>query len=150
EGGGRPAGGPAPRPRRPAAGGVPEMARALRGGAAGGEAGSGGPDPVVPVRGLARAYGTGAARVQALRGIDLDVQRGEFVAVMGPSGSGKSTLLHLIGGLDAPSAGTVRVGGEDLATLDDHRLTLLRRRRLGFVFQAFNLIDTLTAAENVA
>jgi putative ABC transport system ATP-binding protein len=111
---------------------------------------SGDLDPIVQVRGLARAYGNGEARVEALRGIDLDVHHGEFVAVMGPSGSGKSTLLHLIGGLDAPSAGTVRVGGEDLASLDDNRLTLLRRRRLGFVFQAFNLIDTLTAVENVA
>jgi putative ABC transport system ATP-binding protein len=69
---------------------------------------------------------------------------------MGPSGSGKSTLLHLVGGLDAPTGGTVRVGGEDLGALDDDRLTLLRRRRIGFIFQAFNLLDMLTAGENVA
>jgi putative ABC transport system ATP-binding protein len=106
--------------------------------------------PVVQVRGLTRVYGAGEAKVEALRGIDLDIAHGEFVAVMGPSGSGKSTLLHLIGGLDTPTAGSVKVGGEELAALDDNRLTLLRRRRLGFVFQAFNLIDVLTAVENVA
>jgi putative ABC transport system ATP-binding protein len=106
--------------------------------------------PAVEVRGLAKSFGEGSARVEALRGIDLRVWVGEFVAVMGPSGSGKSTLLHLVGGLDAPTAGTVLVGGEDLSRLDDDRLTLLRRRRIGFVFQAFNLIDVLTAEENVA
>jgi putative ABC transport system ATP-binding protein len=98
---------------------------------------------------LTKVFGTGEARVEALRGIDLRIEEGQFVAVMGPSGSGKSTLLHLIGGLDAPTAGTVRVGGEDLGTLNDDRLTLLRRRRIGFIFQAFNLIDVLTAEENV-
>jgi putative ABC transport system ATP-binding protein len=104
----------------------------------------------VEVRGLKKVFGSGSARVEALRGIDLRVARGEFVAVMGPSGSGKSTLLHLIGGLDAPTDGSVRVGGEDLAALNDDRLTLLRRRRIGFVFQAFNLLDVLSALENVA
>ncbi len=106
--------------------------------------------PAVEVLNLAKSYGSGSARVEALRGLTLRVGRGEFVAVMGPSGSGKSTLLHLVGGLDTPTAGTVRLGGEDLATLDDDRLTLLRRRRVGFVFQAFNLVDVLTAEENVA
>jgi putative ABC transport system ATP-binding protein len=106
--------------------------------------------PAVEVAGLIKVYGQGEARVEALRGIDLQVERGEFVAVMGPSGSGKSTLLHLIGGLDAPTQGHVRVGGDDLGTLDDDRLTLLRRRRIGFIFQAFNLLDVLTAEENVA
>jgi putative ABC transport system ATP-binding protein len=105
---------------------------------------------VVEVHGLTKVFGAGAARVEALRGIDLRVGRGEFVAVMGPSGSGKSTLLHLVGGLDVPTAGRVRVGGEDLGALDDDRLTLLRRRRVGFIFQAFNLVDVLTAEENVA
>jgi putative ABC transport system ATP-binding protein len=104
----------------------------------------------VEVRGLTKVFGAGEARVEALRGIDLRVPAGEFVAVMGPSGSGKSTLLHLIGGLDWPTAGSVRVGGDDLRSLDDDRLTLLRRRRIGFIFQAFNLLDVLSAAENVA
>jgi putative ABC transport system ATP-binding protein len=85
----------------------------------------------VDVRGLVKYFGTAEARVEALRGIDLQVAPGEFVAVMGPSGSGKSTLLHLIGGLDVPTAGTVRVGGHDLGSLNDDRLTLLRRRRIG-------------------
>jgi putative ABC transport system ATP-binding protein len=106
--------------------------------------------PAVEVRGLTRVFGSGDARVEALRGIDLTVRRGEFVAVMGPSGSGKSTLLHLVGGLDTPTAGSVRVGGDELNALDDDRLTVLRRRRVGFIFQAFNLLDVLTAEENVA
>lgn len=104
----------------------------------------------VEIQGLTKVYGQGEARVEALRGVDLRVARGEFVAVMGPSGSGKSTLLHLIGGLDGPSTGQVCVGGDDLGALDDNRLTLLRRRRIGFIFQAFNLLDVLTAEENVA
>jgi putative ABC transport system ATP-binding protein len=106
--------------------------------------------PAVAVHGLTKVFGSGETRVEALRGIDLRVSPGEFVAVMGPSGSGKSTLLHLIGGLDAPSSGSVQVGGEDLGSLNDDRLTLLRRRRIGFIFQAFNLLDVLTAEENVA
>ncbi len=106
--------------------------------------------PAVEVRELTRTFGTGDARVEALRGIDLSIDPGEFVAVMGPSGSGKSTLLHLIGGLDAPTGGAIRVGGEDLGTMDDDRLTVLRRQRIGFIFQAFNLLDVLTAEENVA
>src|SRR5262245_54948324 len=105
--------------------------------------------PAVEVRGLKRVF-EGGTRVEALRGVDLAVRRGEFVAVMGPSGSGKSTLLHLIAGLDEPTAGTVLVGGHDLATLSDDQRTLLRRKALGFVFQAFNLLDVLTAEENVA
>jgi putative ABC transport system ATP-binding protein len=105
---------------------------------------------VVEVQDLHKVFGTGENRVEALRGVSLRLAPGEFVAVMGPSGSGKSTLLHLIGGLDTPSQGTVRVGGEDLSTLDDDRLTLLRRRRIGFIFQAFNLLDALTTEENAA
>jgi putative ABC transport system ATP-binding protein len=102
------------------------------------------------VRGLAKVFGLGATSVEALRGVDLDVAQGEFVAVMGPSGSGKSTLLHLIGGLESPTRGTVHVGGENLSEMDDEQLTLLRRRRIGFVFQTFNLLDVLSAEENVA
>jgi putative ABC transport system ATP-binding protein len=106
--------------------------------------------PAVEVRDVRRAFGSGDGRVEALRGVDLDVAPGEFVAVMGPSGSGKSTLLHLIGALDQPTTGTVRVAGQDLGALDDDRLTILRRDRIGFVFQTFNLLPVLTAEENVA
>jgi putative ABC transport system ATP-binding protein len=127
------------------------MARSLRGSLEEGEQAVMSPTSLaVEVRGLTKMFGAGEARVEALRGIDLEVKHGEFVAVMGPSGSGKSTLLHLIGGLDSPSGGSIHVGGEELAQLDDDRLTLLRRRRIGFVFQAFNLLDVLTAEENVA
>ena len=104
----------------------------------------------VEARGLTRTFGEEATRVEALRGIDLSVSRGEFVAIMGPSGSGKSTLLHLLGGLDEPTSGSVRVDGQDLGTMTDDEITQLRRRHIGFVFQAFNLLDVLTAAENVA
>lgn len=104
----------------------------------------------VETRGLRRRFGAGDTQVEALRGVDLQLHEGEFLAVMGASGSGKSTLLHLIGGLDRPSEGTVIVGGADLASLDDDALTLLRRRRIGFVFQFFNLLPILTAEENVA
>jgi putative ABC transport system ATP-binding protein len=104
----------------------------------------------VEVRDVIKVFGSGETRVQALAGVNLRVAHGEFVAVMGPSGSGKSTLLHLIGALDLATSGHIRVGADDLGALDDNRLTLLRRRRIGFVFQAFNLIDVLTAAENVA
>jgi putative ABC transport system ATP-binding protein len=106
--------------------------------------------PAVEVCGLTKVFGAGDTRVEALRGIDLYIGAGEFVAVMGPSGSGKSTLLHLMAGLDAPTSGTVRLGGELLDQRDDDRLTLLRRQRIGFIFQAFNLLDVLSAQENVA
>ncbi|MFO0931813.1 MAG: ABC transporter ATP-binding protein [Planctomycetota bacterium] len=96
------------------------------------------------------AFGAGAARVEALRGIDLEVRRGEFVAVTGPSGSGKSTMLHLMAGLARPTAGVVEVDGTDLVALDDDALTRVRRRRIGIVFQAYNLLPVLTALENVA
>jgi putative ABC transport system ATP-binding protein len=99
--------------------------------------------------GLTRVYGEGDAAVHALRGVDLAVPRGEFTAIMGPSGSGKSTLLHLLGGLDTPSAGQVWIGETPLAGLSDKELTLLRRRKMGFIFQFFNLLPTLSAEENV-
>jgi putative ABC transport system ATP-binding protein len=107
-------------------------------------------EPVVEVQGLKRIFGSSETCVEALRGINLTIPRGEFVAVMGPSGSGKSTLLHLLGGLDVPTGGSIRIGGEQLGDMDDDRLTLLRRRRIGFIFQAFNLLDVLSAEENVA
>ncbi|MFJ1614021.1 ABC transporter ATP-binding protein [Streptomyces sp. NPDC088251] len=100
----------------------------------------------VRLRSVRRAYG----EVDALGGIDLTVRAGTFTAVMGPSGSGKSTLLHCAAGLDRPTSGTVEVGGVELTGLSERRLTLLRRDRIGFVFQAFNLVPSLTAAQNVA
>ncbi|MGC3863528.1 ABC transporter ATP-binding protein [Micromonospora chersina] len=103
----------------------------------------------VTARELRREYGAGLSRVVALDGVDLDLAAARFTAVMGPSGSGKSTLLHCLAGLDRPSAGTVRIGDADLARLDDRRLTRLRRDRIGFVFQKFNLLPTLTAEENI-
>jgi putative ABC transport system ATP-binding protein len=105
---------------------------------------------VVAARGLTKVFGSGALRVEALRGVDLTVMPGEFVAVMGASGSGKSTLLHLLTGLDLPTGGTVRVAGSDLGSLDDDELALLRRRQVGVIFQDFNLLDVLSAEENVA
>jgi putative ABC transport system ATP-binding protein len=99
---------------------------------------------------LARQYPMGEVTVQALRGVDFVVEKGEFVAIMGPSGSGKSTLLHLVGGLDVPSEGEILLNGQPLAMLDDDQLTIVRRRQIGFIFQFFNLLPMLTAAENVA
>ncbi len=114
---------------------------------------SGGDDragPVLRARNLRKRYGAGESAVDALRGVSLDLAAGEFVAVVGPSGCGKSTLLQLCGGMDRPTAGTVAVDGVDLAGLDDEALTVLRRDRVGFVFQFFNLLPTLTLAENIA
>ncbi len=104
----------------------------------------------VRVEALTKQYGTGPTAVSALDGVSLAVRDGEFVAVMGPSGCGKSTLLHLMGGLDRPTSGRVIVGGESLDGLDDDGLTALRRRRIGFVFQFFNLLPVLSALENAA
>ena len=106
------------------------------------------PSPQLSLRGLTKTYHQGRVEVPALRGLDLDVQAGSFLAISGPSGSGKTTLLNLIGGLDRPSGGTVRLEGTDLGTLDRKRLSRLRRDRIGFVFQAYNLIPVLTAYEN--
>ncbi len=99
--------------------------------------------------GLKRTFGTGDAAVHALRGVDVTFPRGQFAAVMGPSGSGKSTLMHLLAGLDAPTAGTVSIDGREITSMGDAELTRLRRDRIGFVFQFFNLLPMLTAAQNV-
>jgi len=96
-----------------------------------------------------KIYGSGLTEVRALDGVTVAFERGRFTAIMGPSGSGKSTLLHCIAGLDTLTSGRALIGDEDLSTLDDRRLTLLRRDRVGFVFQAFNLVPTLTAEENI-
>jgi putative ABC transport system ATP-binding protein len=98
---------------------------------------------------LARVYGEGENAVHALRGVSLSVPAGQYTAVMGPSGSGKSTLMHLLAGLDRPTSGSVLIGDTDITQLSDKALTLLRRDHVGFVFQAFNLLPTLTAEENV-
>lgn len=99
---------------------------------------------------LTKQYQMGEIRVDALCGVDLSIQKGEFVAVMGPSGSGKSTLLHLMGGLDTPTSGEVILAGQALSKLSDDELTRLRRRKMGFIFQFYNLLPTLTATENIA
>ncbi|MGP4027897.1 ABC transporter ATP-binding protein [Actinomadura sp. 3N407] len=99
--------------------------------------------------GVCKTYGTGDARVTALDGVTARIPRGRFTAVMGPSGSGKSTLMHVMAGLDSADAGRVHIGDADITGLDDRALTRLRRDRVGFVFQAFNLVPTLTALENV-
>lgn len=98
---------------------------------------------------LSKVYGTGNAQVIALNDVSFDVVRGEFVAIMGPSGSGKSTLMHLLAALDSPTSGTIFFGETDISTLADTPLTLLRRDQIGFIFQAFNLVPTLTAEENI-
>ena len=102
------------------------------------------------VREVVKSYHLGKRTVQALRGVSLKVRQGERIAIMGPSGSGKSTLLHLLGGLDTPTQGEVLLEGMPVTAMSDTELTLFRRRRLGFVFQFFNLLPTLTAEENVA
>ncbi len=106
--------------------------------------------PILQTDKLTKRFGSGPTAVTALDGVSLSIESGEFVAIMGPSGCGKSTLLHLLGGLDRPSSGRVLLENVDLSTLDDTALSLLRRRKIGFVFQFFNLIPVLTAEENVA
>jgi putative ABC transport system ATP-binding protein len=105
--------------------------------------------PIVATTELSRVYGEGETAVHALRGVTVGFPKGQFAAIMGPSGSGKSTLMHLLAGLDRPTSGSVVVDGSELANLDDRGLTRLRRDRLGFVFQAFNLVPVLTAEENI-
>ncbi len=105
---------------------------------------------VVRTEGLTRIYGDASHRVYALNDVTFSVEEGEFVAIMGPSGSGKSTLLYLLGGLERPTGGKIWLQGDDLSTLDDNALSRIRRTEIGFVFQFFNLIPVLTAAENAA
>ena len=105
---------------------------------------------VLETRSAVKAFGEGEARVEALRGVDLAVQKGEMLAIMGRSGSGKSTLMTLLGGVDVPTSGQVLLEGRDLASMTDDQRTLERRRRIGFIFQQFNLLPILTAEENVS
>jgi len=103
---------------------------------------------ILQAKDLTKIYGSGETAVHALRGVDLSVEKGEFVAVVGTSGSGKSTLLHMLGGLDRPTSGTVTVDGKDIFSLKDEALTIFRRRKIGFVFQAYNLVPVLNVYEN--
>jgi putative ABC transport system ATP-binding protein len=105
--------------------------------------------PIIDMSGIRKVYATGKVKVEALKGVDLSVQKGEFVAVVGPSGSGKSTLMNLIGCLDTPSQGTYRLGGEDVSKFSRDALADVRNRRVGFVFQGFNLLPQISAFENV-
>jgi len=108
------------------------------------------PTAVVTASDVVRSYGVGDCAVHALRGVSLEIARGRLTAVMGPSGSGKSTLMHILAGLDKPTSGEVTVAGVDISSLDDTALTRLRRDHIGFIFQFFNLLPMLTAAENIA
>src|SRR5579864_6140765 len=105
--------------------------------------------PAIRVAALTKSIATATHRVDILRGIDFEIQHGEFVAIMGPSGSGKSTLLGLLAGLDTPTSGQIVLDGEDITGLDEDRMALLRGRKVGFVFQSYHLLPTLTAEENV-
>ncbi len=104
---------------------------------------------VIEARGIEKIYNPNKIPVHALKGVDLDIEKGEFTAIVGPSGSGKTTLLNIIGGLDRPSQGTIQVGGKDISALSDNQLIDFRKDNIGFVFQAYNLIPVLTAKENI-
>ena len=104
---------------------------------------------VLETRDLRKYYGAGDTEVRALNGVDLEIEQGEFVSIVGTSGSGKSTLLHMLGGLDRPTGGMVRVEGKDIFSLKDDALTIFRRRKIGFVFQAYNLVPVLSVYENI-
>ncbi|MBN1122786.1 MAG: ABC transporter ATP-binding protein [Anaerolineae bacterium] len=108
------------------------------------------PDTLIRIQGIKRHFILGDSVVKALDGVDLDIEQGEMMCLMGPSGSGKSTLMNLLGGLDTPDEGTIVVGGRDISALDENELALYRRQMVGFVFQSFNLIPTMTALENVS
>jgi putative ABC transport system ATP-binding protein len=112
-------------------------------------AASPGTAPIIRVRGLTKVYHVGDVEVAALQGVDLDIARGEFVAMVGPSGSGKSTLFHILGGLTPPTAGTVVIDGKDLAGMNNAQRTELRKTKVGFVFQKYNLLPTLSAEDNI-
>ena len=107
------------------------------------------PDLVARVENLSKSYGTERTKVDALRDVSLGIRRGEFTAIMGPSGSGKSTLMHIMAGLDSPTSGRVWLGDAEIGSMDDAQLTVLRRRRVGFVFQSFNLVPTLDVEGNL-
>ena len=104
---------------------------------------------ILKTEGLKKTYGTGEAKVEALRGVNLTVNKGEFLSIVGTSGSGKSTLLHMLGGLDRPTEGKVIIDGKDIFSLKDEELTIFRRRKIGFVFQAFNLVPVMSVYENI-
>jgi putative ABC transport system ATP-binding protein len=106
-------------------------------------------EPIISIRALRKVYHVGKVDVEALRGVDLDVEAGEFLSIVGPSGSGKSTLFNIVGGLTPPTDGTVRVGGRDLARMNDAGRTRLRKNTVSFVFQKFNLLPNLTARDNI-
>jgi putative ABC transport system ATP-binding protein len=106
-------------------------------------------EPIISIRGLQKTYRVGEVDVHALRGVDLDVQAGEFVSIVGPSGSGKSTLFHIVGGLTSPTSGSIHMAGRDLLGMSDAERTELRKKTVGFVFQKYNLLPTLTARDNI-
>ncbi|MCG7298811.1 ABC transporter ATP-binding protein [Brevibacterium sp. ACRRH] len=105
--------------------------------------------PAISARGLSKTYGTGEAELTVLNHFDIDIQSGQFTAIMGPSGSGKSTLMHILAGLDTPDSGTVTLAGRAITGISDTKLTRIRRAHMGFIFQAFNLIPAMTADENI-